>query len=609
MSTRQHAWRRTAAPQAQRFFEPAAGRALDAGTRAQMEARLGHDFSAVRVHTDPLASDTARAFGARAFTVGHDIGFAAGRYRPGAPDGARLLAHELVHTVQQRQDHGTTPSTIGALAAAETEADRIASPGVGDTSSAAPRVGTVTAPVQFDLESPGRLAEVHERLFVSAPGGGARRAWREPSGSDEGTPGELFAAFRRHIDEMRRRHRLDETYIPERTTEAEADTDALAADRRIRDRFPFISRVIDPADITRRVQRFGESRASDTSFVRQWTENRLATVTDLTQYALPLRDARLNRLVDSILADRVMGRYVPMLAVRVAAFHEESDGERNVFLNIGMPDALRSATLIHELTHFYVNPKFNTWLAGTGNEDFYGEGFTEYLARLVMTDEERDGRGSSYQDRWEAVRDEIAANVPEDDIARAYFQGEVWRLETRSTIARREFETVTGLRAGASAREEAARSRAGPGINQEVVRDAHYRFLNLGHDRADPKPQHVDYFARLKSRLLDPQPVITLRFVGHASSPGSFVHNDRLSLRRAQAFYRMARDHGVASARLPDEAAPPHHGEHVPTLTEEDPQTRAFNRRVELFLAGAARTPGSALGTTTAPRGERREEP
>ncbi|MEP6862828.1 MAG: DUF4157 domain-containing protein [Deltaproteobacteria bacterium] len=41
------------------------------------------------------------SLGARAFTVGNDIYFNRGEYTPGTPAGRRLIAHELVHTVQQ----------------------------------------------------------------------------------------------------------------------------------------------------------------------------------------------------------------------------------------------------------------------------------------------------------------------------------------------------------------------------------------------------------------------------------------------------------------------------------------------------------------------------
>ena len=65
------------------------------------ERHFGRDLSAVRVHTDRTAYDLAHRIGARAFTAGTDIVFAAGQYRPGAGDSRQLLAHELTHVIQQ----------------------------------------------------------------------------------------------------------------------------------------------------------------------------------------------------------------------------------------------------------------------------------------------------------------------------------------------------------------------------------------------------------------------------------------------------------------------------------------------------------------------------
>jgi len=56
------------------------GQPLDAETRAFMEPRFGHDFSNVRVHTDPTAQTSAQALGADAFTHRNHIAFAAGRF-------------------------------------------------------------------------------------------------------------------------------------------------------------------------------------------------------------------------------------------------------------------------------------------------------------------------------------------------------------------------------------------------------------------------------------------------------------------------------------------------------------------------------------------------
>ncbi len=78
-----------------------AGQPLDRATQDFFAARLGHDFSRVRVHTDGRASESARAVNALAYTVGKDIVFASGEFRPDTRAGKQLLAHELVHVLQQ----------------------------------------------------------------------------------------------------------------------------------------------------------------------------------------------------------------------------------------------------------------------------------------------------------------------------------------------------------------------------------------------------------------------------------------------------------------------------------------------------------------------------
>ncbi len=81
------------------------GTALDSATRGSMEARFGYDFSRVRIHTDARAAESARAVQASAYTLGNHLVFAAGAFQPGTSAGQRLIAHELVHTIQQ----GATP--------------------------------------------------------------------------------------------------------------------------------------------------------------------------------------------------------------------------------------------------------------------------------------------------------------------------------------------------------------------------------------------------------------------------------------------------------------------------------------------------------------------
>lgn len=79
-----------------------AGQPLDAGTRASMESRFGHDFARVRVHVGSDADVSARAIGALAYTYGPHIVFRDGYGRPHSDHGRALMAHELTHVVQQR---------------------------------------------------------------------------------------------------------------------------------------------------------------------------------------------------------------------------------------------------------------------------------------------------------------------------------------------------------------------------------------------------------------------------------------------------------------------------------------------------------------------------
>lgn len=90
--------------------EQGSGQPLPSSTRAFMESRFHHDFSNVRVHTDPQAT---QALNARAFTRNNEIYFNPAQYQPELPTGQRLLAHELTHVVQQgaaplkSQDHNS----------------------------------------------------------------------------------------------------------------------------------------------------------------------------------------------------------------------------------------------------------------------------------------------------------------------------------------------------------------------------------------------------------------------------------------------------------------------------------------------------------------------
>jgi len=82
------------------------GRPFEGAERSGMESAFQQDFSRVRIHDDATAAKMSGRMNAHALTVGDHIAFARDRHRPGTLLGDALLAHELAHTLQQRQPAG-----------------------------------------------------------------------------------------------------------------------------------------------------------------------------------------------------------------------------------------------------------------------------------------------------------------------------------------------------------------------------------------------------------------------------------------------------------------------------------------------------------------------
>jgi hypothetical protein len=151
------------------------GQPLDAGTRTYFEARLDHDFSGVRVHTDTKAAESARAVNARAYTVGPNVVFGEGHYQPTTPAGRRLIAHELTHVVQQRQTRPVSQNAPLAISMAgdpaEREAERVAT-ALSNRGAAQPIVEHPTASLPrapLDIDKIAADAENFATTMISIP--------------------------------------------------------------------------------------------------------------------------------------------------------------------------------------------------------------------------------------------------------------------------------------------------------------------------------------------------------------------------------------------------------------------------------------------------------
>lgn len=119
------------------------GRPIEPDVREDMEARLGHDFSDVRIHDDAAAADSAKAVNAHAYTVGSNVVFQRNVYDPSSTAGKTTLAHELTHVIQQRSGPVDGTSAPGGIKLSD-PSDRFER----EASANADRVMAGPAPVQ-----------------------------------------------------------------------------------------------------------------------------------------------------------------------------------------------------------------------------------------------------------------------------------------------------------------------------------------------------------------------------------------------------------------------------------------------------------------------------
>lgn len=160
------------------------GQQLSNGVRSFFEDRFGRNFGDVRIHTGERADTAARSIHARAFTLGRDVVFRSGEYRPDTREGKRLLAHELSHVVQQ---NGTRPSERPTLLRGDAPAERDAEAAARSVArgEAAGRVGTVDERVVARQEQP----ETNEReRSEETDGTDERDDVRREAGYTEGDP-------------------------------------------------------------------------------------------------------------------------------------------------------------------------------------------------------------------------------------------------------------------------------------------------------------------------------------------------------------------------------------------------------------------------------------
>jgi outer membrane protein OmpA-like peptidoglycan-associated protein len=542
-----------------------------------------------------------------------------------------------LQNLQAKQEPEQTPQVPGGFAQrfAALHGGGLSRGAVSQAGLAAPRLASLSpvrrllwgapAPPQVMRQvdprrDPARFDTLHQNLFVNAPTptGTARQPWAA------GTDVQIRDEFKAHVlHEVETNPLRAVGQMTQRTTQQEAETAAIAADADLHTQYPQLTRQLSRADIHQRVVVFAPDftpqNAPSADFLANWVDNQLPLRTAIEQFAPDPADPDHQQLVQALVQDsatfpiaailtevrrlalaggmsqpdaeatvvnirgQIAGQSWSWLFNRMSSRTAAFEGQGRVFISESLPAAKRRPTLLHELIHAYADADYRRWVDTTTSSRLFNEGFTEILTREALTQQERTGR-NSYQSSVDVITSRVMPFVSMDDLTRAFFRGEVWRIEGKSQVSQEMFERQAGLAAGATRSQEVAQSQGGPGIVQVVEPGSFYRFLNFGTDRSAPKPEHEAFLRDVILPMVRADSTLRLRFVGHADETGAAGHNRTLSRGRAAAFYRLAQRLGVPNNQLLHRSRPAGGGEAEPTAGNADVHGRAMNRRVELFL-------------------------
>lgn len=109
------------------------GHSLPPNLQHGLEAHFHADLSHVRLHSGPLASQSAGEINAHAYTRGHDIVLGSGHNDFTAIENRRLLAHEIAHTLQTIPSTATDGAFVSDQSSCEQEARDTADRWIGST--------------------------------------------------------------------------------------------------------------------------------------------------------------------------------------------------------------------------------------------------------------------------------------------------------------------------------------------------------------------------------------------------------------------------------------------------------------------------------------------
>ena len=358
------------------------GQPLPASERDFFEPRFGYDLSQVRIHTSSQAAEAARAANAQAFTVGRDVVFGGSKYAPESGLARWLLAHELVHVVQQR---GSTLGNVHSSDAETTLQRRAPAPYVArdddptETPAPAPELDleAETEPLPPAASNP-ELDELLKELTIPASEvDELLKSLTEPEGKAYDLRGIIEEKYGDYIDSSKTKENLK---VPIKRYNSPDEFEAAGRD--------FAERTA--AEVL-------ENKKFESEEARKAASKTLGTAIyhltfGGTQYTVAFYD-RLTSTIHTI--------------------------------------SLHNEIIAHEYVHHYELKAFEPAFG----EDF-DEGATEYFSKRVYSDfllrqggTRPQAAGSAYGEQLKLVEDLIPSRITEETLRQAYFAGQKKEIE------------------------------------------------------------------------------------------------------------------------------------------------------------------------------------
>lgn len=411
------------APTSVDYALASSGRPLELALRKDMEQRFGHDFSRVRVHTGTAAEQSAREVDAHAYTKGHDIVFGLDQFAPETHEGRRLIAHELMHVVQQSGLDSASPVTapqtqlfrkpaVEAHYPTEDEQRKIEEilsrdfKNVGPTTAGGattPEAGkpALTRGLSLNAGQKVALAKRLEEPFFDTVSSMDSDAAGKEAVLDQAQAFEVVQSARKAIFD-----RFGDYAI--RTATLTLNTATTEESRKKADEIliEFHADLNDVLDFGRTISTT-HCRVCARELVRLDEHSRTQVISMLVEAALQKRREQFQRAATK----RIGGAY--------------SSAKERIKLPLRARDAMFHSA-VHELIHALAHPAFR---AAFGDEDNVNEGFTDYFAHQIYGGNVDPGY-AAVVGKIEAVREAMSGpfhfvgdKSAEESLRRAYFGG------------------------------------------------------------------------------------------------------------------------------------------------------------------------------------------